>query len=158
MISFIDWRNLPCLVDAVQVGGWVYRGIAVWDKGGGCRPDKGWFSSQAEYLVLASNGPLLRGGKAPGICQAGVLRHGVVGSKKQHITEKPVGLCEDIISTRTDWHTILDPFMGSATTLRAAKNLERKSIGIEMIEEYCEIAAKRLSQDVLPLQNEEGNT
>ena len=72
--------------------------------------------------------------------------------QRQHPTQKPLDVMKWCISLcPDDPQTILDPFMGSGTTLRAAKDLQRKAIGIEIEEKYCEIAAKRLSQEVLPL-------
>jgi DNA modification methylase len=76
-----------------------------------------------------------------------------------HPTEKPLELFQwCIVQTNPDATImdpfpayILDPFMGSGTTLRAAKDLGRKAIGIEIEERYCEIAVKRLAQEVLPL-------
>lgn len=64
---------------------------------------------------------------------------------KLHPMQKPVRLMRWILSlAETPAGTVLDPFMGAGTTLRAAKDLGRKAIGIEVEERYCEIAAKRL--------------
>ena len=52
---------------------------------------------------------------------------------------------------RNEGNLILDPFMGSGTTLRAAKALGCKAIGIEISEEYCHIATQRMSQSVMSL-------
>ena len=70
----------------------------------------------------------------------------------EHPTQKPTELIKWICELKwTPAGTILDPFMGSGTTLRAAKDLGRQCIGIEIEEKYCEIAARRLGQEVLDL-------
>lgn len=68
-----------------------------------------------------------------------------------HPTQKPLGLMQWIVETTPAAWTVLDPFMGSGSTLRAAKDLGRRAIGVEIVERYCEIAAQRLSQQVLDL-------
>lgn len=69
--------------------------------------------------------------------------------QSSHPCERPTALYTWCINYAPKSETILDPFMGSGTTLRAAKDLGRKAIGIEIEERYCEIAANRLRQEVL---------
>jgi site-specific DNA-methyltransferase (adenine-specific) len=74
------------------------------------------------------------------------------GDNKLHPAEKPEPMLRRYVSVLCNPALpVLDPFMGSGTTLVAAKNLGRKAIGIEIEERYCEIAVKRLAQRVLDL-------
>jgi site-specific DNA-methyltransferase (adenine-specific) len=75
------------------------------------------------------------------------------GNKESaHPNEKPLLLLHKLVHLGTkEGETILDPFAGSGTTGRAAKNLGRKCILIEREERYCKIAAKRMQQEVLAL-------
>ena len=65
-----------------------------------------------------------------------------------HPTQKPLDVIKWAMQLSPKYNTILDPFMGSGTTLVAAKELGRKAIGIEIEEKYCEIAVDRLRQGV----------
>jgi site-specific DNA-methyltransferase (adenine-specific) len=66
-----------------------------------------------------------------------------------HPTQKPVALMRWVLAFTTG--SVLDPYMGAGSTLVAAKSLDRRAIGIEIEERYCEIAARRCSQEVLGL-------
>jgi len=146
LFCFIDWRNLPCVIDAVQVGGWIYRGIIPWNKTEGCRPQRGWFRAQCEYIVTASAGSLPATPDGEGVCAPGFFTMPVIGAKKQHITEKPVELIKHLLSVRSGWDVVCDPFMGSGTTGAAAVSLGRKFIGIETNPDYFDIACRRIEE------------
>jgi site-specific DNA-methyltransferase (adenine-specific) len=125
-------RRLP------EKSGWL-----VWDKE---RPDD---LDQATCELAWTN--FVKGVRRFRFMWNGMLRDG--NDVLEHPTQKPAELWTWVLNLRwTPQGTILDPFMGSGTTLRAAKDLQRKSIGIEIEEKYAEIAAKRLSQEVLNLR------
>ena len=146
LASFIDWRQLPVLTDAVQAGGWQWRNLATWWKPG-VRMQRGSFSLSAEYVVYATNGP--SDSDFAGAVQNVFKCAPVTGDAKDHIAEKPVDVMRWIMQTVAPGAVVLDPFMGSGTTLRAAKDTGHPVIGIEVDERYCEIAAKRMAQEVL---------
>ena len=75
-----------------------------------------------------------------------------IAERNGHPCPKPLGWMRKLVVRASfEDELILDPFMGSGTTLRAAKDLGRKAIGIEIEERYCEIAAKRMAQSVMAL-------
>ena len=115
-------------------------------------PGVGW-DSAAELCVYAFKAGRKwtppTGTKAPNVISADSYRHGQPG-KVDHPTQKPTQTASiPLVFSTEPGDMVLDPFMGSGTTLRAAKDLGRRAIGIEIEERYCEIAAKRCAQEVL---------
>ncbi len=141
---FTDWRQLPQCSDLFQASNWVWRGLAVWDKGN-ARPMSGRFSHQAEFILWGSKGAIGWDYEKP--CGSGVMQF--PAPKTFHQAEKPVGLIAQMLQLTPEGGLILDPFMGSGTTLVAAKANGRRAIGIEISEKNCEIAVTRLRQGVL---------
>ena len=141
---FIDWRQLPCASDALQWAGWIWRGIAVWDKGNS-RPQKGRFRQQAEYIVWGSNGDMPVGRPVP--CLPGVFKYGNP-QNRIHLTEKPLQLMQDLVKITEPGGHILDPFAGSGTTVLAAVKEGYDATGIEVTDVYADLARKRLEAEL----------
>lgn len=144
LVAFIDWRQLPTLSDAVQAGGWVIRGVAVWDKGPGARPRLGGFRSQAEFMVWASSGPLPQRpecGTIPGVIRCNCVQK----DERRHQTQKPDDLMAECIRVCPPGGIVLDPFCGSGSTGVAALKSGRRFLGFEMTEHYFDVARRRLS-------------
>ena len=145
LLSFTDWRQLPILSDAMQCGGWIWRGIATWHKPG-IRMQRGRFSGSSEFILFGTNGEVIDHAGAP---QSVFAAQPV--EEKEHIAEKPEEVARWLLQVGPPASLVLDPFVGSGALLRAAKDLGHPCIGIEIEPKYCEIAVKRLRQEVLPL-------
>lgn len=145
ILSFIDWRQWPNLVGALETCNYRVQGMIVWDKGSMGLGNG--FRAQHELVCHASKG-------VPTIYDKGcgnVITH-PRQAPDDHPSPKPEQVMRRLVEVvTTAGQTVLDPFMGSGTTLRAAKDLGRKAIGIELEERYCEIAARRCAQEVLAL-------
>lgn len=139
---FTDWRQLPTTSDAIQAGGFVWRGLVPWAKPG-YRPQSGRFAAQCEYVVWASNGPMPVDHSAA--CLPGFFNAAVPPSKgREHLSQKPVEVMRELVKIAPVGGTILDPFMGSGTTGVAALIEGRRFIGAEMTEHYAAIAERRI--------------
>jgi len=119
------------------------RQIIIWDRGNGFNRTGSFFVPSHEWILLIAK-PDFRI-KTRNVTDVWRIHP---NADNTHPASFPLKLPLTAISSN-DAQMILDPFMGSGTTLRAAKDLGRKAIGIEIDEQYCETAVKRLAQEVL---------
>lgn len=124
--------------------------VLIWDKTDGTGPGMGnlntAFGNSHEEIYLGGNWP------RTGLRRGSVIRTsyvmgglGGLAVSAGHPTPKPTDLMELFIGVSRG--VVADPFAGSGSTLVAAKNQNRRAIGVELEERYCEVAAKRLAQD-----------
>lgn len=139
---FSDWRQLPTATDAIQAGGWVWRGVVAWDKGEGARaPHTGYFRHQAEYVAWGTNGPLgpcKHGGPFPGVIRCTVRN-------KHHLVGKPTELMRELVKPCPPGGIVLDPFAGSGTTIIAAELEGRRALGFEIDASYVQVSRDRIA-------------
>ena len=164
-LSYVDsYENflssvIPALAVCVKIcrRGLVFTGPHIWEQPkataiGGIYCPAGAGRHQWGFKTFL---PVLLYGVAPNLhkgAQPNTIASSEPAEKNGHPCPKPLGWMKWAVGLASMPHeTVLDPFMGSGTTLRAAKDLGRRAIGIEIEEKYCEVAARRLSQEVLQL-------
>ena len=156
VLSFYAWLGHQQFAKATllaEASGWKTR-FLVWNRRcpSPAPPCAGWPSGASLCLYGYRPGrtwAALTNPPRTNVIDADSYRHGQPGKNGHPTQMRPVLVSEPIRVSTNPGDTVLDPFMGSGTTLRAAKDLGRKAIGIEIDERYCEIAAKRLAQEVL---------
>lgn len=125
------------------------RQVLIWDTKGALgmgAMDLPWKPAHQEVYVIGKG---FAGGRTSDVLTYAPVQSMSRGGR-EHPHQKPVSLMRDLIA-KCPAGAIADPFAGSGSTLVAAKALGRKAIGVELDEAYCEVIAKRLSQDVLDL-------
>lgn len=145
LCCFSDWRQVPILTDAVQAGGWTWRNLCTWWKPG-CRMQRGRFSSSAEFVIYATNGPHAGDGESSpqNVFSCATMS----GDEKDHIAEKPAPVCDWLVSVTSPGALVLDPFMGAGTVGVACLKSGRRFIGIEKDPSHFETAKMRISAEL----------
>lgn len=139
---FCAKEQLPALIEKAKLGRWM---LITWNKPNPTPLINNNYLPDTEYLVHRYSSGRLFGSYAD---KSRFIVH-PSSARLSHPNEKPIPVMTKMVRLGSlNGETILDPFMGSGTTLRAAKDLGRKAIGIELEEKYCEVAAKRLAQEV----------
>jgi len=135
-----DWRMVPNLAPCLESSGLRYRNMIVWDKGApglGCG-----FRPCHEIILEFTNGMTEYQAKD---CSNLISHRRVPAGQKEHGAQKPVGLMAELVRASCPMGgLVVDPFLGSGTTLVACEQLDRRGIGIELDERYFDAACRRV--------------
>lgn len=138
----VNSRNLAELQKQAELAGFKFQNLLMWDKGN-VTPNR-WYMQGFECILM------LRKGGAKNINNLGssnILKVPNIIGNKTHPTEKPINLMRILIENSTQPNEIvLDPFMGSGSTMIACLNTNRKGIGIELDKHYFDVATKRINE------------
>lgn len=162
LCAFSDWRQLPATTDAVQAGGWVWRGIVPWHKPMH-RPTLGRLTSACEYVVWGSAGGMDAEGRETvmGFLRPethpldltdeqledllpGYFSESPPVKGREHQTQKPVNVMRQLLRVVPRGGLILDPFSGSGTTGVAAALEGYSFLGFELHEHFAALARERI--------------
>lgn len=147
-LVFCHWKSWPDFHDHL-CHLFAFRNALIWSKGGGGMGDlRHEYAKDYEVVLFGARG---RGRELAGKRTGCILQYARVPASQRNVPfEKPVALLAELIERHSETgHLVVDPFAGSGPSLVAAKKMNRRAIGIEIEERYCEIAARRLSQEVL---------
>jgi site-specific DNA-methyltransferase (adenine-specific) len=145
---FSDWRQTPTLSDALQAAGWTWKRLFVWDKKNAIPARSGMFRQSCEFVLIGQKGSNKTratpdgGWISPmGLCSC--ASPNITGARL-HLTQKPVELLKYLMQIIPREGRVLDPFMGSGSTLAAAFELGMDAVGIEIDEGYARLAIERI--------------
>lgn len=145
-----DWRSYPALAEGARRAGIAARNVLVWDKGGSGLGSN--YANTHEFIGFFSRMPkqrTMRSDKSQRGVRS-VFRPNVIrvnrpsGKDRLHNAAKPVALLSDLIENSTDeGQRVLDPFLGSGSTLIAAHKVGRACVGVEVDPAWCDVIVER---------------
>lgn len=150
----VNDKNLQGALNAATFAGFKIHNVLVWKKNN-CTPNK-WYMKNVEFILFLYKG---RAFPIKNLSSAQLLEiNNISGKKKLHPTEKPTALLKILIQNSSqEGGSVLDPFMGSGSTGKAAAELNRSFTGIEVDEKYFNISVEEFKKLNHPITLVEGN-
>jgi len=141
-VFFLQWRTFKEALQTLENNDLQLKTIAVWDKKNAGLNGAGGMSEQWEAIIVAGNVQYSRfGGNVFSVSRENKKR---IDSPHPH--QKPIELLNDVLEYFQKYHLLLDPFLGSGSTMVASHQLKRKCYGMELDPKYCQVIIDRMKK------------